>query len=903
MRWLHVLRLRARTLFRRALVDRELDAELEFYIDQRARQAIERGLAPGAAREQARRSIGSLTRVRERVRESRRVPLVALLDESRRNARLAWRTCLSRPGFACAVIVTVALGVGANTAVFGVVHAVLLQSLPYPDGDRVVAVWFTPESQPAQEAGTNALGYFTIRDNTQVFESVGTVRLSNAFNVGADSPSGPSHMRVPAQWFTFGTIEVLAAPPLMGQWPAPDDAGTVVISHRLWRELYGGREDALGQELRVENFAPLRIVGVMPAGFELMEPSDFWLVQRDDDLRRSLRADNRIFTLIARMKPGVTLAQAQAEMDRLAEALAEEMPESHTGWGIRVESLHDVAVGSVRTPLLVFQGAVLLVLLMACLNVSGLLIARASTRQQELALRAAIGARRGHLVRQLMTESLMLALPGGALGVLLAWGGLRLFAAISSLGLSPAELAPNRAVLGVTLLMTIGSGVLFGVLPALSVSRPDVMRVLREAMRGGTDGAARHRLRAALVVVQVALALVLLVGAGLMLNSFVRLMQVDPGFETERLISFQVPLSRSFYSPADTAPFDVELGSRIDDLSETIRRRLEVVPGVRSAALTVTPPLSGRPFEMHFAEVGHSMTTSEAQRWFAEWYPVGAGYFETLGLPLVRGRRFAAEDVGTGPPVALVNEALANHFWPGQEPVGKRIQLDLPYDQPREVIGVVGDVRQDLYQRDGSPQLYVPRPQLPRQMNMVTAQRTMLANTFVVRTIGDPAQTVAALRAALNEVDSTQVMTEVHTVDAYASRQLDRTRETSVILSLFGFVSIVLAVVGLYAIVAHIVSQRTREIGIRIALGARTGAVLQLILRQGLRLVVVGMVLGLAASLLLTRAMQSLLWSVSPTDPLTFALVTVTLFGVGVLACILPARRAARIDPLLVIKD
>jgi len=905
MRWMRSVRVRFRSVFRRSLVDQELDAELDFYLEQRTRNYLAQGMSPEEARLNARRSLGSVTLVRERVRESRGLPFLLFADECRQHVRVALRALARRPGFTCAIVLTVALGVGANTAVLALVQAVLLKPLPFPDGDRVVAVWFAPENQPDQRTGTNTFAHFTIRDQTQAFESVGTVRLSNAFNVGDDDPGAPRRLRVPAQWFSFGMIQVLGTRPLVGRWPAPDETpmSATVISHRLWQNLYGGRQDILGQRLQVENFPPLDIVGVMPPGFELIEPSDLWLFQTDEQLSVSMRSERRIFTVIARMKPAITRAQAQDEMDRMAVTLAREMPESHTGWRIHVERLRDVAVGGARTRLLVFQGAVLLVLLLACANVAGLLIAHGSTRRQELAVRAAIGARRAHLVRLLLTESVLLAILGGVTGVALAWGGLRLFAGVSSLALAPDDLAPSGVVLTITLAMTIGSGVLFGILPAVSGSRPNMMRVLRDVMRGGTESAARHRLRATLVVVQVALAMVLLAGAGLMMNSFLRLTQVDPGFDAEHLISFHVPLSRSFYTPAHTAPFDVELGSRIDDVSEAIRQRLAQVPGVQSATLAVTAPLGAEPLEIHFSPVGHPLTPSEAQGWFGEWYPVGASYFETLGIPLVRGRLFANGDLTGGPPVVVVSEALARTFWPGTDPVGMLIQLDLPYDKPREIVGIVGDVHQDLYQTGGVPQLYVPRPQLPRQMNMVTAQRIMLANTFVVRTTKDPVQSIAALRAALAEVDATQVMTDVDTIEAYGARQLNRTFETSVVLTLFGAIAVLLAVVGVYGMVAQMLGQRTREIGIRIALGAQTSAVLRLVMRQGLLLVIAGMGLGLIAALAVTQALGSLLWNVSPTDPLTYTAVLLTILGIGAVACVVPARRASRIDPLLVIRE
>jgi putative ABC transport system permease protein len=903
MRWLRSVRVRLRSMLYQTRADQELDAELDFYVEQRTRDYVAQGMAPEEARATARRSLGSVTLVREHVRESRGLSFLTFVDECRQHVRGAVRTFARRPGVTFAIVLTVALGVGANTAVLSLVQAVLLKPLPFPDGDRVVAAWFTPENQPDQRAGTNTFAYFTIRDHTQAFESVGAVRLSNAFNVGDDDPNAPGRLRVPAQWFSFGMIDVLETSPVLGRWPTPADETAIVISHRLWQNLYGGREDILGRKLRVENFPPAEIVGVMPQGFELMEPSDLWLFQTDEDLSVSMRSERRIFTVVARMKPAITVAQAQDEMNRTAVTLAREMPESHNGWTIRVQPLRDVAVGAVRTPLLVFQGAVLLVLLLACANVAGLLIAHGSTRRQELAVRAAIGARRGHLVRQLLTESVLLALLGGVVGVVLAWSGLQLFAGVSSLTLATADLSPGPMVLTVTLAMTTGSGVLFGILPAVSWSRPNVMGALRDTMHGSTEGAARHRLRATLVVVQVALAMVLLAGAGLMVNSFLRLTQVDPGFDAEHLISFHVPLSRSFYAPAKTVPFDVELGSRIDDLTEAIRQRLAVVPGVQSATLAVTAPLGAEPFETRFSEVGKPLTASEAQAWFGEWYPVGANYFETLRIPLVRGRLFTSRDLVGGPPVAIVNEAMAQMFWPGADVIGKVIQIDLPYDQPREIVGIVSDVHQDLYQTRGVPQLYVPRPQLPRQMNMVTAQRIMLANTFVVRTTGDPSQSVPALRAALTEVDATQVMAEVNTIEDYGARQLDGTRETSVVLALFGVMAVLLAVVGVYGIVAQMLGQRRREIGIRIALGAQTGAVRRLVMRQGLLLVIAGMGLGLIGAFAVTRALGSLLWRVSATDPLTYAIVLLTILAVGAAACLLPARRASRIDPLLVIRE
>jgi putative ABC transport system permease protein len=403
--------------------------------------------------------------------------------------------------------------------------------------------------------------------------------------------------------------------------------------------------------------------------------------------------------------------------------------------------------------------------------------------------------------------------------------------------------------------------------------------------------------------VQVALALVLLVGAGLMINSFLRLGTVPVGFETEHLVTFQVPFPRSFYTWDGNLSYKVVLGPHIDRLSEDIRERLSQVPGVASAALTVTPPVGGDPLRMTFTPVDRQVAAFERQAWSAEWYPVGFTYFRTLKIPLVAGRQFVEDDTDTGRPVAIVNATLANTFWPGQDPIGKRILLSLPSDAPREIVGVVGDVRQDRYQRTGVPQLYVPRVQLPRRMDMTLSQQIMLVNTFIARVTVDPASLTPALRSVVADVDPTQVVTNIRTVEQYAAGQLNHLRAYTVVLSVFGSVSILLAVIGIYGILAHLVSQRRREIGIRLALGARPAMVLRLVVGQGLWMIAMGITLGTGAALGLTRVLGSLLWGVTPTDPLTFGLVLLTFSAIGLLACVAPGWQAVRIDPLMVLRD
>jgi putative ABC transport system permease protein len=884
----------------RGRLDDELSDEIAAHLELAIADHVAKGMSPEDARRAAAHKFGSALDTKEAYRARQGFPR---LESLWRDVRHGARWLRKSRGVTTIVVGTVAIGIGLNTAVFSFINAMLLRSLPFPDADRLVAVWFTPAERPTLKTGTNPLGYFTIRDANHVFERVGAGRLTAAFNVGEDLPGGGGRIRVPAQWFTFDLIPVLGVSPAIGRWPTPDEQDVVVISDGLWHRLFGGSADVLGKKLRFDAFVGT-IVGVTPAGFELVNPADFWLFQTDEALRGSLRSPSRIFSVVARLKPGVTVGRAQAEMTSLAAVLVDQMPDMNRGWSIHVETLQDVYVGEIREPLLVFQGAVFLVLLIACANAAGLLLAEASTRHGELTLRVALGASRWHIVRQLLTESLLLAVAGGALGLTLSWAGLRLFTHVPWQGMpAPAVVTLDSTVLGVALLMTIGSGMAFGVVPALSVSRSNAMATLRESTRSATTSAARQTLRSAFVVVQVSLALVLLVGAGLMIKSFLRLGTVQAGFDTVRLITFQVPFPRSFYTWDGNTSFVVELGSRIDRVSESIRERLAQVPGVESAALTVTPPLGGDPPRMSFMPEGRQLSPFERQAWSAEWYPVGFTYFRTLKIPLVAGRQFVEDDGDNGRAVAIVNATLANTFWPGERPIGQRIQLNLPHDPPREIVGVVGDVRQDRYQHSAAPQLYVPRVQLPRHMDMTLSQQIMLVNTFIARVGVDPAQLTPALRSAVADVDPTQVVTNLRTVDQYAAGQLNNLRAYTVVLSLFGGASVILAVIGIYGILTHFVSQRRREIGIRMALGARPAMVLRLVVRQGMLMMVTGITLGTVAALGLTRVLRSLLWGVTPTDPMTFGLVLLAFAVVGLLACAAPAWRASRIDPLIALRD
>jgi putative ABC transport system permease protein len=811
-----------------------------------------------------------------------------------------------RPGTAAVIVLSLALGIGANTLIFSLVNAALFRPLPYRDAERLAVLWFTPENQPNQKTGTNPLGYFTVRDSNRAFESVGAGRLTAAFNVAEDSPSGGGRIRVQGQWFTQGMVDVLGVNPQIGRWPDSQQFETV-ISHGLWQRLFGGSNDVLGRKLRLD-LGVATIVGVMAPGFEVLTPADVWIFQSDDAIRSLLRSPNRLFTLVARLKPGVTLEQAQTEATNLANVLAKENAATHQGWTIRAEPLRDVYFAGIRKPLLVFQGAVVFVLLIACANVAGLLLAETSMRHREFALRAALGSGRARIIKQLLTESVLLAATGGVVGIALAWIGLRFLSDLTAARMpAAAAVTLDMPVLALTLLMCAGSALIFGVLPAVHASRPNVMAVLKEAARGSTSGGARHAFRSGFVVIQVSLALVLLVGAGLMINTFIRLSAVDVGFDTRSLMTFQVPLPRSFYGATDrpttmAGGMEVGINQRLHVLTEQIRERISRIPGVVSAALTATPPLGGEPRHMELTREGQPAVLAGEHPW-AEWYPIGANYFRTLGLPVQRGRDFGAQDTDKGEPVAIIDEAMAASFWPNEDPIGKRIQLNLVYDQSRQIVGIVGNVRQNRYQRVSLPQVYVPRVQLPARMDMTDAQEVLLLNTYIARVSGDPARYAAAMRNAVAQVDPTQTVMNVRTIEEYAELQLTELRQSAALLTTLSSVAVILAVVGVFGIVAHTVSQRTQEIGIRVALGARSSSVLGLVLRQGMLLIGIGAVVGITASLLLSRLIQNFLWGVTPTDPLTFAVVVILLLLIGFAACLAPAQRALRIEPLKALRE
>jgi putative ABC transport system permease protein len=883
--------------------DRQLDEELQFHIDSRADELEQQGYVRDEARTRAAAEFGSRSRV---VEDTRAAWQFRWLEDLFADVTYAVRTFRRHPAFAMTAIGCLALGIGANALIFSLVNAAFLQPLPYPDADRIAMVRFTPPNQPDQKLGTNSGGYFFIREHSRVFQRMGVLRITG-FSVAVGDSDDAQREWLQGGWASPGLTDVFGVPPVTGRWFRPDDREMgVVITHGLWQRLFGGRPDVLGQTMRLDAWRAI-VIGVTPPGYQtLTQDVDLWIQQPDEDLARALRSPNRLFNIFGRLRPGVTLEQAQADLRALEEPLGNDLP-MHQGWGLTVESLREVYVGYLRQPVFVLQGAVFLLLLIACANVAGLLLAQAVARQKELGVRAALGSSRSRILRQLLTENVLLSFGAGALGVALAWVGLRT--------LVNTELSAYRdlqtvtldwTVLGFAMLVSLATALIFGILPALQLSRLDVVEVVRDAGRAATPGPARSRLRGAFVVAQVSLALVLLVATGLLTRSLLRLNAVDTGINPERLVALQIPLPRALYrnTLANTSAGGllVEFDSRFSNVTERLRERFALVPGVQSVAAATPPPLGGRPRRVLFRKDSWRSLADHREPWSAEWYPVSADYFETAQIAVVQGRTFSRQDATATRPVAIINASLAARYWPDENPVGRLLQTDVLDDPPREIVGVVGDVRQDRYQTGPTPQMYVPRTQLPYRMDMQMSLE-LLVTTFVVRTSADPLAVVPALRAAVHEIDPTISVSSARTVEDYAAGQLQELTQYATVLGLFGAISVTLAIIGILGVMAHTVGQRANEIAIRLALGAESLNVLGLVLRQGLTLIAAGIGVGLVASLMLTPVIRSFLWGVTTTDPLTLVLVVASLTLVALIACYLPARRALKVTPIMALRS
>ena len=801
------------------------------------------------------------------------------MDTILQDIRYGIRMMFKKPGFTAIAVITLALGIGANTAIFSVVNGVLLRSLPYKDVDRILTVWESDSKTGKKEDGAAPANFLDWRDQIQVFERMAIAEPYSHRLTGNDEPESLRSWLV-----SEGLFEILGVNALYGRTFVPEEyqAGNdrvIVIGEALWRRRFGANPELVGQSLLL-NGQPHTVVGIMPAEFEFPSGRVMWapLVTRD-----SYKRDRRstYIKVIARLKPEVTREQAQQEMTAIQTRLAEQYPNDIQERGVVVIPLVEQMTAQARPALLLLLGAAGFVLLIACANVANLLLARGGERQKEFAIRAALGAARSRLMRQLITESVFLGLLGGAGGILAAWWCLDLVLAFSPPSLPRyTEISFDGRVLMFSLAVSLLTAFIFGLAPSLQFSRPDLQDSLKEGGRSGGDGSFRHRLRNVLVVSEIALALTLLVGAGLLVRSFVRILQVDPGFSADKAFSLEVHVWGSSRTPQQRAAF-----------FEQTLDRIAAVPGVEAAGAVSALPFHDNSIDINgtFSIEGRPAPAQEPSAFLTI---ATIDYFSAMGIPLRSGRLFTRFDREGSQSVALIGETMARRFWPDEDPVGKKIKLAfLGQPKVREIIGVVGDARHTGLDSNPRTEIFLPHPQEPYG-----------SMTYVVRTPRESAALLQAVKKEVWAVNKDLPFASIATIDELVSRSLGERRFNLLLLGSFAIIALTLASIGIYGLMSFSISRRTHEFGVRMALGAQTRDVITLVLREGMVLTMTGVALGLVASVALTRLLSSLLFGVTATDPATFAVVSFVLAGVALAACLVPARRATRVDPMVALR-
>ena len=798
--------------------------------------------------------------------------------------RYGTRMLVKKPGFTLIAVLTLALGIGANTAIFSVVNAVLLSPLPFNQPERLITVWTSDAQRPNHQGNVSYPNFIDFRQQSRSFERLASFRTTNLVLTGREEPVRLNGAVVSANLFSLLGV----APSIGRDFQANEDRlGTrvVILSDGLWRRRFDSDPEVVGQNITLDNLSFL-IVGVMPPAFQFpieAEPVELWTTISHDGPMTAQRGLNYL-EVIGRLESGVTLAQAQTELEIIAQDLERRYPDNNANQGVSLVPAFDQLVGDVRTPLLVIFGAVICVLLIACANVANLLLARATARQHEMAVRSALGASRRRVIRQLLTESLLLAFAGGACGMLLALWGTDLLVALSPETIPRInDIRVDGRVLAFTLLVSLLTHVIFGLAPALHGSRTEVTETLKEGGRGASDGARRNNIRGALVVAEVAIALVLMVGAGLLLNSFWQLLHINTGFDSNNVLTLRINLPDNKYSDPQAVSF-----------YERLQSRLQTLPGVRAASTSFGVPFGRSRIGTDLYIEGEVDAPGELKH--VDCHIITTDYFRALGIPLIKGRDFTAGDDLRGHPVVIINEALARSYFPNENPIGKRIRPDMSAssDDPkmREIVGIVGDVKYRTMKADVEPEAYLPYA----QMTITTGM------TVVLRSDGDPRNLIGTARGEVHALDSELPVFEVRTLDNYIGLAVAHPRFNALLLTIFACVALILTAVGLYGVMSFAVAQRTHEIGIRSALGATPGNVLRLILWQGARLIAAGVALGLASALAVTHLIKDLLYTVGTTDAPTFLTMALLLVCVALAACYVPARRATQVDPMVALR-
>jgi putative ABC transport system permease protein len=787
---------------------------------------------------------------------------------------------LKNPVFTAVALIALSLGVGANTAIFSVVNGVLLSPLPYPHPDQLAMVWGDNREQGIRDDITSYPNFLDWRDRNKTFHGMAGFRDYAINLTGAGEPEELRGAAVTSNFF-----QLMGVNPAMGRGftieeEQPGKDKIIVLSHGLWQRRFGGDPGIMNKTISL-NGEQATVIGIMPPGFQFPEKAEFWAPLTPNERMRASRGAFWL-TVIGRLKAGVTQAQAQADMAVIAGQLEQQYPGPNAGMGVNVVLLKDQVVGNIRTALLVLLCAVAFVLLIACANVANLLLARAATRQREIAVRAALGATRLRIIRQLLTESVLLSIVGGALGLLLARWGI-----VFLLKLSPANIPRldniqlNARVLAFTFGLSLLIGLLFGLAPALQTSQFDISETMKEGGRGsGSPGI--QRIRSALIVAEFALTLTLLIGAGLLIRSFWHLQQINPGFKTDRLLTLQLGLPRTKYRE----------GAQAITFYQQLQERLAAIPGVESASATSTILLPKLPASSGFSIENRPPDPNETQVELP-FDSVLPNYFQTMGIQLLRGRAFTAGDARDTPGVAIVNETFVKRYFPGDDPIGKRFTFGDTNNNPRwiSIVGVVRDTKRQGLDAPIRIESWLPHAQSPSGKMQI-----------VIRTAGDPQTLVGAVREAVWSLDRDLPIQKAQTMGQILDESVAPRRLNMLLLGLFAAIALILAAVGIYGVMSYIVTQRTHEIGVRVALGAQTGNVIRLVVGQGMKLALLGAGAGMITTVVLTRLMSALLFGVSATDPLTFVATALLLLMVALLACWTPARRATKVDPMTALR-
>ena len=889
--WWSELIFRVRAALRRQVVRSEIDGELAYHIQMRTRELEASGMDRAPARREAERRFGDYTRIRRECHELQLVEAKShgahVMSEILQDLRFAGRSVRKNPGFALVVILTLALGIGANSAIFSIVDGVLLQRLPYSQPNELVRLWQADRLNGTRFENFSLPDFFDVQERNTVFAGLAATMVLPMTQT--DDEAEPRQVLVANA--THDLLTVLGVSPILGRgFLAEEDVvgggaeRVALIGYSLWMSRFGGERDVLGRSVTLDGNV-YRLIGVMGPTFDYPSPNlQFWVPLQLG--RSSVSRGTHNFRVVARLSDGIASEEAAGNLTAIAAALEEEYPVDNQNRGMWPQSLHESVVGNVRPALLVLLGAVGLVLLIACANVANLLFARGSVREREVAIRVALGAGRTRLLRQFLTESVVLAGLGGIAGLGVAFAGLWL---VNTFG---PQVLPRQGnidldirVLGVTVALSIVTGVLFGLLPALHASQPDLQAPLKEGTRSSTAGASRQRLRSGLVVAEVAMAVALFSGAGLLIKSFWRLNQVDPGFNPARVLTLGLNLPASRYPQARR---DWPNYTEVLAFEQELLERLRGASGVEAAAVALNAPTSGG-WTTRF-QLPDRPLPPERQLEEVRIRVASAGFMETVGVPVLQGRALTArDDRFDAPPVALINEAFAERYFPDEDPTGKRVNN---WGVDREIVGVVKNVKFMGLSEPVPPAVYPTFARMP-----------FTGFTLLVRASGDPMDLLPLIRRHVQEMDPDLPLSNVRTLDELLGASVAQPRFNMLLLGVFAAVAMTLAAVGIYGVISYGVSQRTQEIGVRISLGANAGDVSRQIVGQGLRLALTGLGIGLAGSLVLTRALASLLFGVGTVDLMTFGVVAVMVGVVAVAATFIPARRASRVDPMVALRN